>query len=72
MTSGLGVGVKVRELATRDAVYTQCTMLHSDSIGVVFEVHRTVSEGGTVEDVVSQIMVPWSNVKHILLLEERT
>jgi hypothetical protein len=70
--NGLGVGVKVKEFATRDVVYTNCTILHSDAIGVVFEVHRTVSEGGTVEDVVSQIMVPWANVKHILLMEERT
>jgi hypothetical protein len=71
--STLAAGVKMKEIATRDAVYPGCTVLHSDGIGLVFEVHRTVSdEGGNVESVVSQLLVPWSNIRHVLLMEERT
>jgi hypothetical protein len=47
-------------------------VLHSDSIGLVFEVQRTIAEGGNVENVVSQVLVPWVNIHHVLLLEERT
>ena len=70
--SSLGVGVKVKEVATHDIVYQNCTVLHSDVIGLVFEVERTVSEGGTIENVVSQVLVPWSSIHHVLLMEERT
>ncbi len=70
--TGLMVGVKVKEIATRDHSYTNCTVLHSDSIGLVFEVQRTLSEGGTIENVVSQVLVPWANVNYVLLMEERT
>jgi hypothetical protein len=68
----LAVGVKMKAIATRETVYENCTVLHSDGIGLVFEVERTVSEGGTIETVVSQVLVPWANIQHILLLEERT
>ncbi len=70
--SGLQVGVKMKEIATKDTVYTNCSVLHSDAIGLVFEVHRTISEGGNVENVVSQVLVPWANIQYILLMEERT
>lgn len=70
--TGLTVGLKMKEVATRDTVYTNCTVLHSDSIGLVFEVNRTVSEGGTIENVVSQILVPWVNIHHVIVMEERT
>jgi hypothetical protein len=70
--TGLAVGVRMKEIATRESVYTNCTVLHSDAIGLLFEVHRNVSEGGNVENVVSQILVPWSNILYILLAEERT
>ena len=70
MQQGLGVGVKLKEVATKTFVYQNCTVLHSDAIGLVFEVQRTVSEGGTIETVVSQVLVPWANVNHVLLLEE--
>ena len=70
--SSLGVGVKLKEVATRDIVYQNCTVLHSDVIGLVFEVERTVSEGGTIENVVSQVLVPWTSIHHVLLMEERT
>jgi hypothetical protein len=73
MQQGLGVGVKLKEVATRTITYTNCTVLHSDAIGLVFEVARTVSdEGGNVENVVSQVLVPWSNVNHVIVMEERT
>ena len=69
---GLNVGVRLKEIATRDNIYTDCTILHSDAIGVVFEVQRAVAEGGTVETVVSQMLIPWNNIRHLLLMEERT
>ena len=47
-------------------------MLHSDEIGLVFEVKRTVAEGGNVENVVSQVLVPWAQIHHVLVMEERT
>jgi hypothetical protein len=72
MEKGLMVGVKLKEIATRDTVYTQCTVLHSDAIGLVFEVERTVAEGGNVERVVSQVLVPWPNINRVVLMEERT
>jgi hypothetical protein len=60
-------------VATHDIVYQNCTLLHSDAIGLVFEVHRTVSDaGGNVEVAVSQMLVPWSNIKHVVLMEELT
>ena len=70
--TGLMVGVKLKEIATRETNYENCSVLHSDSVGLVFEVHRTVSEGGTIENVVSQVLVPWTNINYVLLVEERT
>ena len=70
--TGLSVGVKLKQVATRGTVYENCTVLHSDSIGLVFEVERTLSEGGQIENVVSQVLVPWTNIHHVLLVEERT
>ena len=70
--SGLQVGVKMKEIVTKDTHYTNCSVLHSDAVGLVFEVHRTISEGGNVENVVSQVLVPWVNIQYILLMEERT
>lgn len=69
---GLTVGVTVKEVATARGVWQNCRVLHSDTIGLVFEVERTVSEGGQIEHVVSQVLVPWINVQHVLLMEERT
>jgi hypothetical protein len=70
--TGISVGVKLKQVATRDTVYENCTVLHSDAIGLVFEVERTVSEGGQIENVVSQVLIPWANIHHVLLVEERT
>ncbi len=68
----LNVGVRIKEIVTGDNVYTSCSVLHSDNIGLTFEVQRTVSEGGTIETVVSQVMVPWTSINHLVIMEERT
>ena len=66
-------GVKLKEVATAGHThYQNCTVLHSDAIGLVFEVQRTVAEGGTIENVVSQVLVPWAQIQYVLLMEERT
>jgi hypothetical protein len=68
--SSLAVGIKMKEVATRDIVYQNCTLLHSDAICIVFEVQRTLADaGGDVEVAVTQLLVPWSNIKHIVLME---
>ena len=65
------VGAKIKEVATLDIVYRNCTLLHSDAVGLVFEVQRTVSDdAGNVEMGVSQMLVPWSNIKHVVLMEQ--
>jgi hypothetical protein len=69
---GLTAGTKVSQVATKDTVYEDCTILYSDAIGLTFEVQRTVSEGGTIETVVSQVLVPWQAVQHVVLMEVRT
>ena len=38
----------------------------------MFEVERTLAEGGNVETVVSQVLVPWAQIHYVLLMEERT
>jgi hypothetical protein len=36
-------------------------------------VQRTIAdEGGDVELAVSQMLIPWVNIKHVVLMEERT
>ena len=70
--SGLAVGVKVKEIATRDGVWQNCTVQHSDSVGLVFEVQRTVTDSGNIETVIAQILVPWANVKHVIVMEQQT
>ena len=69
---GIAVGVRLKEVGTAHTVYTDCRVLHSDVIGLAFEVERTVSEGGNVETVVSQVLIPWTNINYVLLVEERT
>jgi hypothetical protein len=68
----LAVGVRLKEIGTKDTVYTNCAVLHSDTVGLFFEVQRTVSEGGTIENVVSQYLVPWVSINYILVMEETT
>jgi len=69
--STLHVGVKIKEIGTAHKVYQGCTVLHSDEVGLVFEIQRAVAEGGNVETVVSQVLVPWVNIQYVLLMEER-
>ena len=69
---GLTVGVHLKEVGTGHTVYQDVSVLHSDAVGLAFEVQRTVSEGGNVETVVSQVLVPWSSINYVLLVEERT
>jgi hypothetical protein len=71
-SEALVAGTRLKEVATRDVVYHGCSVVHSDAIGLVFEVQRTLSEGGNVETVVSQILVPWTNINYVVLVEQRT
>jgi hypothetical protein len=68
--SSLMVGVKLKEVATPQVVYQDCTVLHADSVGLVFEVERTVSEGGTIETATTQILIPWHNILHVVVMEQ--
>jgi hypothetical protein len=72
MTNGLAVGVRLKEVATTHTHYQNCSVLHSDTVGLVIEVERTVAEGGNVETVVSQVLVPWGQILYVVVLEERT
>jgi hypothetical protein len=71
-TSAFTVGVVLKEVATSHAHYHNCSVLHSDSIGLVFEAERTLSEGGNVETVLSQVLVPWGQIHYVVLVEERS
>ena len=68
----LQTGTLLKEVATRDVVYQGCGVVHADPIGLVIEVERTISEGGNVETVVSQILIPWAQIHHVVVSEERT
>ena len=68
----LVAGTRLKEVATRDVVYQGCSVVHADAVGLVIEVQRTLSEGGNIETVVSQILLPWANVHYVVLSEERT
>ena len=68
----LPTGTRLKEVATRDVVYQGCSVLDADPIGLVIEVERTISEGGNVETVVSQILIPWVQIHHVVLSEDRT
>ena len=69
---GLEVGTHLKEVATKDAVYHNCSVVRSDLVGLVFEVQRTVNDGDEVESVVSHVLVPWANVNLVVLMEERS
>jgi hypothetical protein len=64
-------GTRLKEVATKDVVYQGCSVVHSDAVGLVIEVERTISEGGNVETVVSQLLIPWANVHYVVLSEQR-
>ena len=67
----LAPGQRLKEVATKDVVYQGCSVAYSDTVGLVIEVERTISEGGNVETVVSQLLIPWANVHYIVLSEQR-
>jgi hypothetical protein len=67
----LTVGVQLKEVVTHDAIYGNCRVLHADGVGLVFEVQRTISGAEGIERVVSQLLVPWGNIRHVVLVEER-
>ena len=71
MPTALAPGAKVKEIATRDTVYQGCTVLQVDAVGLAFEVQRTLSEGGNIETVVSQLLVPWGNINYVVLSDRR-
>ena len=53
------------------ATWDNCRVLHSDAVGIAFEVERAVADsGGTIETAVSQVFLPWSSVKHIIVMEQ--
>lgn len=72
MTESNLVGRAVREVATQSIVYQNCKVVASDAVALTIEVERTISEGGNVETVVSQILIPWLHVQHVIVTEERT
>ena len=68
--AGLGVGVVLKQIVAVSATWNNCRVLHSDSVGVAFGVERTISDTGTIETVVSQVFLPWTSVKHIIVMEQ--
>lgn len=67
--SALGVGVVLKQVVSMGGAWNNCRVLHSDAVGVAFEVERTISDTGTIETVVSQMFVPWTSVKHVVVME---
>lgn len=67
--AALGVGVVLKQIVAVSATWNNCLVLHSDSIGIAFEVERTIAETGTIETAVSQLFVPWTSVKHVVVME---
>ncbi|MBP6704016.1 MAG: hypothetical protein KBH14_11265 [Vicinamibacteria bacterium] len=68
--AALGVGVVLKQIVAVSGSWDNCRVLHSDAVGIAFEVERTISESGTIETAVSQVFVPWSSVKHIIVMEQ--
>ena len=68
--AALGVGVVLKQIVAASASWDNCRVLHSDAVGIAFEVERTISENGVIETVVSQVFLPWSSVKHVIVMEQ--
>jgi hypothetical protein len=69
--SALGVGVVLKQIVAGSATWDNCRVLHSDSVGIAFEVERAVADsGGTVETASTQVFLPWSSVRHIIVMEQ--
>jgi hypothetical protein len=70
---GLVPGTVLREVATSGSVWVQCTVVRSETVGLVFQVDRAVTDaGGDVENVRSTVLVPWSSIHHVVVSEERS
>jgi hypothetical protein len=69
--NALQAGTRLKEVATKDVVYQGCSVVLSDTVGLVIEVERTISEGGNIETVVSQLLIPWANIHYVVLSEQR-
>lgn len=67
--SALGVGVVLKQIVANAGTWSNCRVLHSDAVGIAFEVERTIAETGTIETAISQVFVPWTSVKHVLVME---
>ena len=71
--SGLVPGLVLREVATGGTTWTNCTVVRSEAVGLVFQVDRAVTdEGGDVDNVRSTVLVPWTSVSHVIVSEERS
>ncbi|HXB54051.1 MAG TPA: hypothetical protein VN461_04660 [Vicinamibacteria bacterium] len=69
---GLGMGTHLKEVATQDVIYRNCSVIRSDVVGLLFEVQRTITDaGGDVEHVHSQLLIPWASITYVLLAEEK-
>lgn len=68
--AALGVGVVLKQIVAVSGSWDNCRVLHSDAVGIAFEVERTISESGSIETAVSQVFVPWASVKHIIVMEQ--
>jgi hypothetical protein len=69
---GLGMGTQLKEVATQDVIYRNCSVIRSDAVGILFEVQRTITDaGGDVEHVHSQLLIPWASITYVLLAEEK-
>jgi hypothetical protein len=68
--SALGVGVLLKQIVAASGTWENCRVLHSDAVGVAFEVERTISESGTIETAVTQVFIPWTSVKHVIVMEQ--
>ena len=68
--AGLGVGVVLKQIVAGSSTWENCRVLHSDAIGVAFEIERTITEAGTIETAVTQVFLPWSSIKHIIMMEQ--
>ena len=68
--AALGVGVVLKQIVAVSATWDNCRVLHSDAVGIAFEVERTIADSGTIETVVSQLFVPWSSVKHVVVMQQ--
>ena len=69
--AALGVGVVLKQISAISTTWENCRVLHSDAVGIAFEVERAVADsGGTIETAISQVFLPWTSVKHIVVLEQ--